>query len=103
MTKRVVGKDNNTGAFQLAVRQEELELLEQMFSSSAWKIYKEILQSVRDGHLFESMSIREPYALKEKVSIAAGINLAVNQLGVLVQTKQKLNAKSVEGETKNPR
>ena len=91
--KRIAGKDEATGAFKLAIREEEFEILDQLYNSIGWKTYRDILMNIKDGHLHESMGICEPYRLKQQVSIAAGINLAINQLGVLIAQKQKLDAK----------
>jgi hypothetical protein len=78
----------------------DYELLQLLQMSDGWRLYRKLLKDKRDLTLFSAMSVKEPFDLKEKVSIAAGLNLAINQLDILI--KDYNTAKGVDGQSDKP-
>ena len=84
------------GKVQGLISDDDREYLKILASSQGWHVYKKMLLDLKHGYLESAMPLQDGYKLKEAVSIAAGLNLAVNQLDTLIKVFN--NAKPVAGE-----
>ena len=84
------------GKVQGLISDDDKEYLKMLASSSGWQVYRKMLLDLKHGYLESAMPLQDGYKLKEVVSIAAGLNLAVNQLDTLIKVFN--DAKPVAGE-----
>ena len=93
------GKDKQgQQAFGFKLEEEHHELLRMLEVNQGWRLYRELLIGIKQSYLEMAMPSRDALEIKEMVSIAAGVNLAINQLGVLIASLNK-KSERVKGES----
>ena len=80
---------------------EQYEMLKMLHESAAWKLYRTLLIQAKEGYFHSALPMKDPNEVMKTIGMVAGINLAVNQLGVLMAQFEQQKAKSVDRETKN--
>jgi hypothetical protein len=80
--------------------EEDFEKLKALKVSSQWKLYRQILIAVRDGHSQSLAPMEDSNRVFKTLGMIAGLNLAVVQLDLLVEQFDK--AKRVPAESKKP-
>jgi hypothetical protein len=100
-------KDERDGNLktQAILTDEQLEILKTLSESQGWKLYRQLLIQMKEGYFHQTLSMSETNDIVKTIGHVAGINLAVNQLVVLMdlykhRVKQR-EAKAVERVTKN--
>jgi hypothetical protein len=84
---------------RLSPNQEEM--LKRLNDSDSWKFYRTLLLQAKNGYVTALLQENDPTKMAKTVGLVAGLNFALNQLGVLLDQINKKHAKSVESETKN--
>lgn len=80
--------------------EQEFELLKILKDQDSWKIYRKILLRYKESYLWDALKGNDPNLVMKNIGIVAGLNFAINQLVILVETHNKV-AKSVNDKTKN--
>lgn len=78
---------------------EEKEMLKELFESRGWKVYWKYLIAQKNAKVLEAVQIFETNKHFHFTGIVAGLNLAINQLGILVAMFNK-PARHVAAESK---
>jgi hypothetical protein len=87
--------------FDFKLTPEDASDLSQLFESRAWKTYRRLLMSMKEGYQHSLLPMEDEKKIMKTLGVVVGMNLAINQLGVTVATFKK-QASAFEGETKNP-
>ncbi len=80
--------------------EEEMESLRSLLHSTSWKNYQRVLAISRQGHNAALLASDSGEKALKTAGIVVGLDLAMNQLGVLVSQFEK-KAKRVAEESKN--
>lgn len=81
---------------------EDMEILKTLNTSAYWKYYKELLIKAKDAYFNSTLAMSDPNLVMKNIGMVAGINFAINQLGVIVGSHANLvKRKQVEAEAKN--
>lgn len=80
---------------------EQLELLRVLNDSSTWKLYRQVLLTLKEAYVQSLLPSTDPNHCMKTLGLVAGLNLAINQLGASLAMHDQKLARSVERETKN--
>lgn len=102
MVEMQVVKDQNGNPVPMIkkISPEQYELLKMLNDSGSWHLYRQILNQAMNGLFYAALAEDSPHKMAKLAGQVAGMNFAINQLGVLLE-QQKQQAKRVENETKN--
>lgn len=101
MKERAVRIGKEPGTFEFIYTPEAEAQLEMLQASPAWQTYRKFLIDLKMTYLEHAMSEKDTNELFKRMGIAAGLNLAINQLDLSVlQIKNK--AKRGVGDTEKP-
>lgn len=87
--------------FQFKLTPEDASHLQSLFESPQWKTYRKLLISMKEGYQHSMLPVEDTNKILKTLGTVVGLNLAINQLGVLAATFKKTSER-VEGESKNP-
>lgn len=94
--------DEKGNAFPVVhTTEQQKELLKMLSESDSWRLYAQVLESAKQGYVHLAMGMNNPNEILKTMGLIAGINFAINQLGVLMVSYKKQQAKSVESLPKN--
>jgi len=93
-------KDGNL-VLNAALTPEQVEHLRVMYHSAGWKIYRQMLITMKDGHQLHMLPKSDPNEILKELGIVVGLNSSINQLGVLMAQLKKQQDEHVARESKN--
>jgi hypothetical protein len=98
-----VVKDEKTGDLVTAtiLGDEQYEILKMLSESPAWRLYRQLLIQAKEGYFHQALAMNDPHQVMKTMGTVAGINLAVNQLAVLMAQYKQKQARAVDRATKN--
>lgn len=99
---RVVRNENGDIVTVAQLSDEQMEILKVLFESQGWKLYRQLLIQAKNGYFDAALPMKDPNEILKTMGTVAGINLAVNQLGLLMASYKQRQAKAVKEVTKNP-
>jgi hypothetical protein len=82
--KRLVKPHQNPGQFEFGLDDEAKQHLLILHANYSWRLYRQFLIDQKVSVLEQAMGLKDPNEVMKQMGIAAGLNLAVNQLDVLV-------------------
>lgn len=72
-----------------------------LFESQHWKTYRKVLITLKEGLTLSMLQESDPNKLLKRSGEVAGLNLSINQLGLMIAEIKRLERR-VEGGSTNP-
>ena len=89
-------QDNGEFRIGFNLTPESIESLKTLYNSPHWKLYREVLISAKTEYFNSILPKTETNDIVKNIGIVTGINLAINQLGVLVAEHNRREQKARE-------
>ena len=84
--------------FNIVMPVDDKQNLMVLFDSAYWKTYRKVLMTQKRGYELEILQVDDPNKVLKLLGLITGLNLAINQLGILVAQFKAMDKKA---ETKN--
>lgn len=93
--------ENNGLVFDVGLSDEDWEILQELNQSRGWRLYRQILLSMKEGHQIAMYPMKDSSEVLKSLGIVVGLNLSVNQLGAMMAQLKQIRDRRVAGESKN--